>query len=213
MHRMLVEQARDFRDESSRLHFSKSTIFNSQFFEMSLKNKPSMSHSLEIILFTDGMSRIAEASLEPRPPCSIRNSITNPLGFRLRVPPIDSKYRSAGSVEMFCLHNGFAGERQGHGLYSPSGLTPCFGFNGGDVRPLNMAGPRLSYARGGTGWLALEPTCVPWHKRYLPDKSSLVLPLVLKHLKHTRRSAHLRPSEPSLEKTHSNLLVDGGRAG
>ena len=34
-----------------------------------------------------------------------------------------------------------------------------------------------SRSRGGTGWLALEPTCVPWHKRFAVINLSVSEPL------------------------------------
>ncbi len=32
--------------------------------------------------------------------------------------------------------------------------------------PAVVLGDGAGAALGGTGWLALEPTCVPWHKRH-----------------------------------------------
>ena len=39
-----------------------------------------------------------------------------------------------------------------------------------------MTGPGAGVSQGGTGWLALEPTCVPWHKRYDIMRHSMTEP-------------------------------------
>ena len=44
-----------------------------------------------------------------------------------------------------------------------------------------LVDPATPPPRGGPGWLALEPTGVRQHKRPLPDKTTLIWPLVQRH--------------------------------